>query len=307
MAKTRGNGNSSQPVTKRLQQGVQNMDDLLTKNEVTIRLGFFFGIFFAVALAEVMSPRRALTTSKSGRWFANIGIVVVNSVLLRIIVPAGAVGVAAWVNQRGWGLLNNVELPYWLAVALSAIALDFVIYVQHVLFHAVPALWRLHMMHHADLDYDVTTGTRFHPIEIVLSMGIKVCAVVVLGPPVLGVIIFEVLLNGTAMFNHGNLKLPLGLDRVLRLFVVTPDMHRVHHSVFPSEANSNFGFNLPWWDRLMGTYRAQPSKGHEGMTIGLNQFRDPDRLTLRWMLAMPFAGSQGNYAINRRGASGSKG
>lgn len=279
------------------------MDDLLTKNEVALRLGFFFGIFALVAIGEVVAPRRDLTISKTGRWFANIGIVVINAAFLRILVPAGAVGIAAWVNQNGWGLLNVIELPYWLAVVLSAMALDFVIYLQHVMFHAVPALWRLHMMHHADLDYDVTTGTRFHPVEIVLSMLIKACAIVVLGPPILGVIVFEILLNGTAMFNHGNLKLPLGLDRVLRLFVVTPDMHRVHHSVFPSEANSNFGFNLPWWDRLMGTYRAQPTKGHVGMTIGLNQFRDPNRLTLGWMLAMPFVGSQGNYAINRRGAS----
>jgi sterol desaturase/sphingolipid hydroxylase (fatty acid hydroxylase superfamily) len=186
---------------------------------------------------------------------------------------------------------------------VSAIALDFVIYLQHVMFHAVPALWRVHMMHHADLDYDLTTGARFHPIEIVISMLIKTAAIIVLGAPALGVIIFEILLNGTAMFNHGNIWLPLGLDRVLRLFVVTPDMHRVHHSVFPSETNSNFGFNLPWWDRLMGTYRAQPSRGHEGMTIGLNQFRDPSRLTLPWMLALPFTGPMGNYPINRRGGA----
>jgi sterol desaturase/sphingolipid hydroxylase (fatty acid hydroxylase superfamily) len=206
-----------------------------------------------------------------------------------------------WVGREGWGVFNNVALPYWLEVALSAALLDFVIYLQHVMFHAVPALWRLHMMHHADMDYDVTTGTRFHPIEIMISMGIKFGAIALLGAPAMGVIIFEVLLNGTAMFNHGNFFIPLGIDRLLRLFVVTPDMHRVHHSVFPSEANSNFGFNLPWWDRLMGTYRAQPSRGHEGMTIGLNQFRDPARLTLPWMLALPFIGKQGTYAINRRG------
>ncbi|MDQ7784059.1 MAG: sterol desaturase family protein [Desulfomonilaceae bacterium] len=288
-------------------EGVNLMDDLVIKNEAALRLGFFLGIFAVVAVAEAAAPRRALAVSKAGRWFANMSIVVINTVLVRLIVPAGAVGMAAWVSHRGWGLLNNVDMPYWLAVVISVIVLDFVIYMQHVMFHAVPTLWRFHMMHHADLDFDVTTGTRFHPVEILLSMGIKAAAIAVLGPPVLGVVAFEILLNGTAMFNHGNLKLPLALDRVLRLFVVTPDMHRVHHSVFPTEANSNFGFNLPWWDRTMGTYRAQPMKGHEYMTIGLNQYRDPARLTLRWMLAMPFVGVLGNYPLNRRGRTGSDG
>ena len=278
------------------------MNEFVFNNETAIRLVFFFAIFAAVALWELAAPRRALTTSKAGRWFANIGIVVLNTIILRVIFPAAAVGMAVWVGEQKWGLINNVDIPYWFAVALSAIFLDFVIYLQHVMFHAVPTLWRLHMMHHADLDYDVTTGTRFHPIEIILSMLIKFAAIIVIGAPALGVIIFEVLLNGTAMFNHGNIRLPLGLDRVLRLMVVTPDMHRVHHSVFPTEANSNFGFNLPWWDRLLGTYRAQPSRGHVGMTIGLNQFRDSSRLTLPWMLVLPFVGLQGNYAINRRGA-----
>jgi sterol desaturase/sphingolipid hydroxylase (fatty acid hydroxylase superfamily) len=277
------------------------MTEFVLKNEAAIRMGFFLGIFLAVALVEVVDPRRALTTSKASRWFGNIGIVIINTVLLRLIFPAGAVGISIWVQRQGWGLFNNLESPYWLEVILSAVLLDFVIYLQHVMFHAVPTLWRLHMMHHADMDYDVTTGTRFHPIEIILSMVIKAAAIVVLGAPALGVIIFEILLNGTAMFNHGNFFIPLTLDRVLRLFVVTPDMHRVHHSVFPSEANSNFGFNLPWWDRLMGTYRAQPMKGHEGMTIGLNQFRDPSGLTLPWMIVLPFIGKPGTYAINRRG------
>jgi len=278
------------------------MDEFVFRNETPIRLVFFFGIFAAVALWELAAPRRALTASKAGRWFANIGIVVINTIVLRLLFPAAAVGMAVKVGELKWGLFNNLDVPYWLAVVLSAVFLDFVIYLQHVMFHAVPSFWRLHMMHHADLDYDLTTGARFHPIEIILSMLIKFAAIIVVGAPALGVIVFEVLLNGTAMFNHGNIRLPLGLDRVLRLFVVTPDMHRVHHSVFPSEANSNFGFNLPWWDRLLGTYRAQPSRGHVGMTIGLNQFRDPSRLTLPWMLALPFTGPQGNYTINRRGA-----
>ncbi|MCA1959602.1 MAG: sterol desaturase family protein [Desulfomonile sp.] len=278
------------------------MTEFVVSHEPVTRLAFFVGIFFVVALGELVSPRRRLTTSKVSRWIANIGIVSINAVAVRLVFGGAAVGSALWIAGRGWGFFNIAAFPYWAAVLLSVIFLDFVIYFQHVMFHAVPALWRLHMMHHADLDFDVTTGTRFHPIEILLSMLIKIAAVVVIGAPALGVIIFEVLLNGTSMFNHGNLRLPIALDRVLRLFVVTPDMHRVHHSVIPTETNSNFGFNLPWWDRLMGTYRPQPRGGHEGMTIGLNQFRDPSRLTLPWLLILPFVGAVGNYPINRRGA-----
>jgi sterol desaturase/sphingolipid hydroxylase (fatty acid hydroxylase superfamily) len=283
------------------------MGEFVLNHEMIVRLGFFIVIFAAVGLTELTWPRRRLTTSKAVRWFSNIAIVAINSALLRIVFPAAAVGMAVLASQKGWGLLNNVDVPYWLAVLLSVIFLDFVIYLQHVMFHAVPALWRLHMMHHADLDFDLTTGSRFHPIEIVLSMLIKMAAVLVAGTPPVAVIIFEVILNGAAMFNHGNLSVPLGVDKVLRLFLVTPDMHRVHHSVFPAEANSNFGFNLPWWDRLLGTYKAQPRLGHEGMSIGLNQFRDPARLTLPWMLALPFVGSEGNYPINRRGVLGTGG
>jgi sterol desaturase/sphingolipid hydroxylase (fatty acid hydroxylase superfamily) len=278
------------------------MESFVATYEGIARLVFFVGIFVGVAMWENRAPRRDLTTSKPARWLGNLGIVGINTIVLRLLFPVAAVGTAVYVGEKGWGLFNNVSVPYWLAVLLSAVILDFVIYVQHVIFHAIPALWRLHMMHHADLDYDLTTGTRFHPIEILLSMVLKIAAVVVLGAPALGVLIFEILLNGTAMFNHGNIRLPLGIDRVLRWFVVTPDMHRVHHSVFPTEANSNFGFNLPWWDRMMGTYKPQPTKGHLGMTIGLNQFRDPNQLTLPWMLALPFVGKTGNYPINRRGA-----
>jgi len=211
------------------------------------------------------------------------------------------VSMALLAQKSGWGLLNNFVLPYWLEVAVGVIVLDLIIYLQHVMFHTVPVLWRLHMMHHADLDFDVTTGLRFHPIEMILSMGIKLSAVVLMGSPAVAVLIFEVLLNATSMFNHGNIRLPSSVDRVLRFFVVTPDMHRVHHSVVIRETNSNFGFNLPWWDRLLGTYRDQPASGHEGMTIGLSQFRDAKRLTLPWMLALPFIGKPGEYAINRRG------
>jgi len=209
--------------------------------------------------------------------------------------------VAAYAAEANWGLLNIYEIPFVLAVVISVIAMDFIIYLQHVLVHAVPALWRLHRLHHADLDYDVTTGARFHPIEIILSMLIKFATIVVLGPPVVAVVIFEVVLNAMAMFNHGNVKLPLGLDRILRMLVVTPDMHRVHHSVEDDEANSNFGFNLSIWDRLFGTYRDQPRGGHEGMTIGIHKYREPKQVAwLPGMLILPFKGKISGYAINRR-------
>ncbi len=277
------------------------MNTLIIENEPLIRLACFLGMFVALALSELVAPRRPLTTSKSARWFANIGIVIINTAALRLLFPVAAVGVAVIANQKNWGLFNNVAVPYWVAVVLSVVVLDFVIYLQHVMFHAVPIFWRLHMMHHADLDFDFTTGSRFHTIEIVLSMLIKIAAVALIGAPAVGVIIFEVLLNATSMFNHGNIFIPVAVDRVLRLITVTPDMHRVHHSIFPFETNSNFGFNFPWWDRLMGTYRDQPRLGHEGMTIGLNQFRDPSRLTLMHILALPFVGTLGGYPINRRG------
>lgn len=270
-------------------------------NEVLIRVGFFFGIFVLVALWELLAPRRPLTTSKTARWVSNLGITVLNPVAVRLLFPLMPMGVALLAHKSGWGLLNNFTLPHRLEVVVGVIALDFVIYLQHVMFHTVPVLWRLHMIHHADLDFDVTTGLRFHPIEIMLSLIIKLAVVVLIGAPALGVLIFEVLLNATSMFNHGNIRLPLGIDWKLRLLVVTPDMHRVHHSVAIRETNSNFGFNLPWWDRLLGTYRDQPAAGHQGMSIGLSQFRDAQRLSLPWMLALPFIGESGDYAINRRG------
>lgn len=271
------------------------------ENEASIRLGFFFGILIIMALCELIAPRRVLTTSKAVRWMSNLGIVFVNTAIVRFVSPVLAIPMAAITQEKGWGLLNYLNLPEWFAVLVGVLILDCVIYLQHVMFHTLPILWKLHMMHHADLDFDVTTGTRFHPIEILISMMIKVSAIAVIGPPVMAVLIFEILLNGTAMFNHSNFRLPLGIDRYLRLLVVTPDMHRVHHSVTIRETNSNFGFNFPWWDRLFGTYRAQPAAGHEGMTIGLSQFREPKRLTLPWMIALPFIGNPGSYSINRRG------
>ena len=275
--------------------------EMITNNEVAVRLGFFIGTFIVVALWEVVAPKRALTVSKAIRWMNNIGIVVLNTIILRVLFPAAAVGVPAFASMQGWGVFNYFQVPYLVTLLLSVVFLDFIIYLQHVMVHAVPALWRLHRVHHADLDYDVTTGARFHPIEIILSMLIKFATIVVLGPPVVAVIIFEVLLNATAMFNHGNIQLPKSIDRVLRWFVVTPDMHRVHHSVEDDETNSNFGFNLPWWDRLFGTYRDQPRAGHEGMTIGIHHFRDPKQVEqLPGMLVLPFVGKITDYAINRR-------
>ena len=278
-----------------------DINELVMNNEASIRMGFFFGMLVVMAVWEVIAPRRALTVSKALRWANNLGLVFFNSFLLRLAFPAAAVGVAALAAEQGWGLFNYYELPLWLAVVASVVVMDFIIWLQHVMVHAVPLLWRLHRMHHADLDYDLTTGARFHPIEIFLSMGIKFATIFLLGPPVVAVVIFEVLLNATAMFNHGNVRLPRGVDRVLRWFLVTPDMHRVHHSVEDDEANSNFGFSLPWWDRLFGTYRDQPRGGHEAMTIGIRKYRGTrDVSWLPGMLLLPFRGKISDYAINRR-------
>ena len=270
-------------------------------NEESIRLGFFFGVLIIIAIWELLSPRRKLSTSKPVRWASNLGIVLIDTALVKLIFPVMAINVAFVAQENSWGLLNNIALPYWVEVAMGVLILDCIIYLQHLMFHAVPLLWRLHMMHHADLDYDVTTGLRFHPIEIIISMVIKMASVAALGASPVTVVLFEIVLNATAMFNHGNIKLPLGLDAVLRLLVVTPDMHRVHHSVTIRETNSNFGFNFPWWDRLFGTYRAQPAAGHEGMTIGLAQFRDAGKNNLFGMLVLPFTGKTGSYSINTWG------
>jgi sterol desaturase/sphingolipid hydroxylase (fatty acid hydroxylase superfamily) len=278
-----------------------DLEKLVLANEPAIRLGLFLVVFALIGLWELMAPRRALTTPKAMRWISNLGLVALNTLLLRLAFPLAAAGMAAFAAANGWGLLNHFQVPLWLAVPIAVIAMDLVIWLQHVLVHAVPVLWRLHRVHHADLDYDVTTGSRFHPIEIGLSMLIKFATITALGPPVVAVVIFEVLLNATAMFNHGNVRLPAGVDRVLRWLVVTPDMHRVHHSVEDDETNSNFGFNLPWWDRLFGTYRDQPRAGHDAMTIGIHGHRDPREVArLDGMLLLPFRGDVGGYAINRR-------
>jgi sterol desaturase/sphingolipid hydroxylase (fatty acid hydroxylase superfamily) len=273
------------------------MNSLLINHEPLIRFGFFFGILVLMAVWEFLAPRRQLQTSKSMRWFSNLGIVSIDTLSLRLLLPFFAIDVAITAEKVGGGLLNSVSLPYWLKVTMGVVVLDLAIYLQHVMFHALPILWRLHMMHHSDLDFDVTTGVRFHPIEILLSMGIKMIIVSLVGISAAGVLIFEVLLNATSLFNHGNVRLAGNIDGVLRLLVVTPEMHRVHHSVIIRETNSNFGFNLPWWDRLFGTYKDQPVAGHVGMTIGLSQFRDSKRLTLPWLLALPFVGKTGKYPM----------
>jgi sterol desaturase/sphingolipid hydroxylase (fatty acid hydroxylase superfamily) len=267
------------------------LSDYLLGHEPAIRLVSSVAIFALVASGEVLFPRRVQQIGRFVRWPNNLGLVALNTVLMRLLLPTAAVGLAVVAEARGWGLLNTITLPTWLALPLAVLMLDLAIYLQHRGFHAVPMLWRLHRMHHADLEFDVTTGLRFHPVEIALSMGIKFLVIAALGPSALAVLIFEVLLNATSLFNHGNVALPGGIDRILRWIVVTPDMHRVHHSVRPEETNSNFGFNLPWWDRLLGTYRAQPRDGHDAMTIGIAQFRTQGDLRLDRMLVQPLFGT----------------
>jgi len=277
------------------------MDDFLTQYEPTVRLVAAASIFLVMALWEAVAPRRSLNVPKWGRWRSNLGLVVVNTVLLRLLFPTAAVGMAIYAKTQGWGLLALLPVPEYVRLLAAIIVLDLAIYLQHVMFHAVPNLWRLHRVHHADLDFDVTTGLRFHPIEIILSMLIKFAIIAALGPPVAAVILFEIILSGMAMFNHSNVQLPLPIDRIVRLFVVTPDMHRVHHSIEDYETNSNFGFNLSLWDRLFGTYKAQPDAGHLDMTIGIRGYRDAREVDrLPGMLTLPFRGTVTGYAINRR-------
>ena len=273
------------------------MDLLTNKYETGVRLGFFFGILVIMFLWELIAPRRPLTTSKKARWVSNLGLVLIDSVVARLVFPTALVGAALLVQQREWGLFNQFELSTLLKIFFSVLILDLAIYLQHVMFHSIPLFWRLHMVHHSDMDIDVTTGVRFHPIEIALSMMIKIIVVVLIGPPATAVLIFEVLLNGTSMFNHGNVRYSQQIDSFLRLFVVTPEMHRVHHSTIRWETNSNLGFSFPWWDRLFGTYRPQPAKGHLEMTIGLDQYKEPQKLTLPWLIVLPFIGKLGKYPM----------
>ncbi len=256
--------------------------------EIVLRLTCTALVFAMLAAWELLAPRRKLSVGRLRRWPNNIGVLAVDALLVRLLIPTAAVGAALYAAGHGLGLFNWLQLRLSVGAILGFLILDFVIWAQHWAFHHVPVLWRLHRMHHADLDIDVTTGVRFHPIEILLSLAIKIAVIVAFGIPPVGVFAFEVALNATSMFNHSNARMPPWLDRVLRLVVVTPDMHRVHHSIERRETDSNFGFNLPWWDWLFGTYRREPQAGHDGMTIGIPQFRDPKELRLDRMLTQPF-------------------
>ena len=265
-----------------------NFTETIASYEPQIRLSAFLGLFGLLALTEWLRPRRKLTVSKGNRWFTNIAIVVIDSVVVRLIFPAAAVGVALWAQSNGYGLFNLIDAPFWLAGLVSIVLLDFAVWFSHLLSHKVPMFWRFHRMHHSDRDIDVSTAIRFHPIEIVLSMIYKVAWVVALGAPAWSVIMFEIILNGVAMFNHSNTKLPLWLDKIARMVIVTPDMHRVHHSSIQRETDSNYGFNFPFWDKMFGTYIAQPELGHDGMEIGLAEWQDERPTKLGWALSVPF-------------------
>jgi len=269
-----------------------------------LRLFAFLSIISLVLIWEFIKPKRQLTQSKANRWFNNISLVVLDSIVVRLLLPFGTVGVALWAQENEVGLLHHLNLGETLSIVLAIIILDLIIYWQHRLFHKVPLLWRLHQVHHADRDIDVSTGLRFHPIEILLSMLIKFAAVLLLGVPAIAVVLFEVILNGMAMFNHGNIQLPKALDSILRLLLVTPDMHRVHHSVLKHETNSNYGFNISLWDKLFGSYLAQPDLGHTQMTIGLEQYQNESTHSILWMLRLPFISSGGNYAQNKHAITG---
>lgn len=268
--------------------------------ELPIRVAMTVGVFAVMAFWELRAPRRKTDFPRLTRWPSNLGIVALNTAVARVLLPTSAVGLAVYAGQEGWGLFNTYQMPAWVAVAASLILLDFAIYLQHVLFHAVPLLWRLHRVHHADLHFDASTGLRFHTVEILLSFVLKFAVIAALGAPAIAVFIFEVLLTSSSIFNHANVSLPPRIEPYLRLLVVTPDMHRVHHSVHSEETNSNFGFNVPWWDRLFGTYRAQPKDGHDGMQIGIEQFRTARDLRLDQMLIQPLRGGTETYPINKR-------
>lgn len=261
-------------------------------SESGLRLGVFLAVFLVMALAEAWRPKRRLSYDKGSRWLTNLTIVALDSILVRLMaaltVPLAAVAAAVYAQRQGIGLFNWLDWPVWLEMLIAFIVLDFAIWLQHLASHKVPMLWRLHQMHHADVDFDVTTAIRFHPVEIALSMLWKIICVFALGPAPEAVVLFEIVLNACAMFNHANIALPAGVDRILRLVLVTPDMHRVHHSIQHHEHDSNYGFNLSIWDRIFRTYTPQPEKGHDGMTIGLPPYQNADPTRLAWSLSLPF-------------------
>lgn len=270
-------------------------------HELTLRLGIFFGVFAAVAAWEVFAASRGRRTyDRKQRWPHNLGLLLVDVIVLRLTLPGAAIAVALTGEANGWGLMRYLALPGWLGFLVAVLLLDLAIYFQHVMLHAAPTLWRLHRVHHSDIDFDVTTGTRFHPIEIVISMAFKTAVVAAIGASPEAVLTFEVLLNATAMFNHANASVPGRWEWIVRSVLVTPDMHRIHHSIVHAESASNFGFNLSWWDRLFGTYRKTASMSQEAMTLGVNAFREPKDLRLDRLLIQPVLETPGGYAINRR-------
>ena len=260
--------------------------------EIIWRLGVFFTLLVLFLLWETVQPKRPWRLSRTSRWTNHLLLSAINTIIVRLVIPVTAAAYALTLEGSGFGLLNWLQMPLWVAVVAGVLILDLAIYAQHVWFHKLEFFWRFHRMHHADLDFDVTTGIRFHPIEIVISMLIKFVVISLLGPPAIAVVIFEILLNATSLFNHSNIKIPTGIDRYLRLLLVTPDMHRVHHSEIRKETDSNFGFNLPWWDRIFGTYRDQPQEGHLGMSIGLSIFRAEQENRLDKLITQPFRNPQ---------------
>lgn len=265
-------------------------------SEPVVRLGFYAGTFAVVALWEVLRATRTLSHSKRKRWSRNLILMGLSSLAVRLLIPATAIEIAALAAEHRLGLLNLLGMgSSFVGIVLAVVLLDLCIYLQHIVFHVYSPLWRLHMVHHADPDFDVTTGARFHPIEIMISMLVKCTLIVAIGASALAVLIFEVILNAAATFNHGNVSLPAGLDRIARFLIVTPDMHRIHHSIETRETHSNYGFNLPWWDRLFGTYIPEPGAGQRGMTIGLKHLSDEKESLPLAMLKMPFSESAGDY------------
>lgn len=276
------------------------MTDLFFQYENYIRLGSFSGLFALLTIWEIASPKRALLDVRRFRWFSNIGLVVISSMLIRFILPTAAVGIALNVEQNQVGFLNHINAPAAVRFIFAFILMDLAIYFQHVIFHALPLFWRFHRVHHTDLDCDVTTGLRFHPFEMLISILFKFLVIISIGAPVLAVVIFEIILNAASMFTHSNIKIPAALEPVVRWFIVTPDMHRIHHSIKENETNSNFGFFISVWDRLLGTYIRDPEGGHENMQIGVEGFREPKWQNLRWLIYLPFVSKITGYAINKR-------
>lgn len=276
------------------------MRELFFQYESVIRLGSFLGLFALLTIWEISSPKRELLQLRRFRWFSNIGLIVISSVLIRFIIPTAAVGVALHVEQHQVGFLNLYNMPFIVQFLLAFILMDLAIYFQHVMFHALPMFWRFHRVHHSDLDCDITTGLRFHPFEMIISILFKFLVILSIGAPVLAVVIFEVILNAASMFTHSNIKLPSAIEPIVRFIIVTPDMHRIHHSMNENETNSNFGFFISIWDRLFGTYIKEPEKGHENMEIGLSFFREPKWQNLRWLIYLPFVTQIHGYAINKR-------